>query len=111
MLRLYGNIKKFSGQGECLIVVVIRYDFVLNYFIGVEKNNDDSKRHYYSSNKHDAPVELIRSEVRLEVLARGKDGYPSCQRMKRPYNKACDEYWHGGGIQEDRRIKRQRHNQ
>ncbi len=41
MLRLYGNIKKFSGQGVCLIVVVIRCDFVLNYFVGVEKNNDD----------------------------------------------------------------------
>ena len=34
-------------------------------FIGVEKNNDDSKRHYFSSNKHDAAGEIIRCEARL----------------------------------------------
>ena len=83
----------------------------ITHLTGVEKNNDDSKRHYYSSNKHDVPMELIRSEVHMEELAWGKDGYghPSCQRTKRPYNKTNDEYWNGGGIQEDRRKKRQRH--
>ena len=33
------------------------------YFTGVEKN-DDSKRHYFFSNKHDAPGEIIRSADR-----------------------------------------------
>jgi len=34
----------------------------------VEKNNDDSKRHYFSSNHHEAPAEIIRSDARLEML-------------------------------------------
>ena len=76
-------------------------------FIGVEKNNDDSKRHYFSSNKHDAAGEIIRCEARLEMLQNGIRGFPSCERKKRPYEKQNDEYWNGGGIQEARRTKRQ----
>ena len=33
--------------------------------IGAEKNNDDSKRHYFSSNHYDAPAEIIRSDIIL----------------------------------------------
>ena len=76
-------------------------------FIGVEKNNDDSKRHYFSSNKHDAAGEIICCEARLEMLQNGIRGFPSCERKKRPYEKQNDEYWNGGGIQEARRTKRQ----
>ena len=75
-------------------------------FIGVEKNNDNSKRHYFSSNKHDAAGEIIQCEATLEMLQNGIRGFPSCER-KRPYQKQKDEYWNGGGIQEARRNKRQ----
>ena len=43
---------------------------------GVEKN-DDSKWHYFSSNKHDAPGEIIKSEYRQETLQRGAWGHPA----------------------------------
>ena len=33
--------------------------YITTHYKGVEKN--DSKRHYFSSNKHDAPGEIIRS--------------------------------------------------
>ena len=65
---------------------------------GVEKN--DSKRHYSSSSKHDAPGEIIRSEYRQETLQRGAWGHPTCVRQKRSYTKRDDEYWNGGGIQD-----------
>ena len=81
---------------------------ILFFVAGVEKNNDDSKRHYYSSNKHDAPAEIIRSDARLEMLRQGTGGYPSCERKKRKYDKHDEEYWSGGGIQKSRRDKRQR---
>ena len=74
----------------------------------MEKNNDDSKRHYFSSNHHDVPAEIIRSDARLEMLVNGTDRHPSCERQKRPYMKRDDAYWTGGGIQETRRNKRQR---
>ena len=47
---------------------------------GVKKNNDTSKRNYFSSNRHDASAEIIRSDYRLEVLKRGAFGHPSCER-------------------------------
>ena len=37
------------------------------YHEGVEKNNDDRKRHYFSSNRHDAAAELCE-QMRLEIL-------------------------------------------
>ena len=38
------------------------------YHEGVEKNNDDGKRHYFSSNRHDAAAEIVRADERLEIL-------------------------------------------
>ena len=66
-------------------------------FIGVEKNNDDLKQHYFSSNKHNAAGEIIRCEARLETLQNGIRGFPSCERKKRPYERQNYEYWNGGG--------------
>ena len=43
-------------------------------FIGVEKNNDDLKRHYFSSNKHDAAGEIIRCEARCCRMV--SEGFP-----------------------------------
>ena len=76
-------------------------------FIGMEKNNDDSKQHYFSSNKHDAAGEIIRCKARLEMLRNGIRGFSSCERTKQPYEKQNYEYCNGGGIQEARRTKRQ----
>ena len=71
----------------------------------MEKNNDDSKQHYFSSNKHDAASEIIRCEARLEILCSGTKGFPSCERQNSPYQKHDSEYWNEGGIQEARRKR------
>ena len=76
----------------------------LNYYTGVEKNNDDAKRNYFSSNRHDAAGDILRTETILEELRRGKFGV--CVRKKRAYEKTNDAYWNEGGIQESRRAKR-----
>ena len=57
--------------------------------IGVEKNNDDSRRNYLSSNRHDAPRETLVTEARLEQLS-------EFERTKRQYTKADDAYWNDG---------------
>ena len=44
-IREYGNVRQFSGQG-------------------VEKNNDDTKRHYYSGNRHKCNIYRIDHEQR-----------------------------------------------
>ena len=68
----------------------------------MEKNG--SKRHYFSSNKHDAASEIIHCEARLEMLCNGTKGFPSCERQKHPYQKHDSEYWNGG-IQEAQRKR------
>ena len=73
--------------------------------LGVEKN-DTSKRNYFSSDKHDAPGEIIRSDYRLNELQWGVWGQPSCVREKRPYCKRDTDYWEGGGIQAVRKRQR-----
>ena len=55
---------------------------------GVEKNNDDGKRHYFSSNRHDAAAEIVRADERLEILR------TDWQREKRPYRKRQSEDYH-----------------
>ena len=83
------------------------YTFLSNtcFIAGVEKNND-SKRHYFSSNKHDAPGEIIRSEARQEALRQGVWDHPTCVRQKRSYSQRDKDYWEGGGIQEMRKRSR-----
>ena len=34
------------------------------YHEGVEKNNDDGKQHYFSSNRHDAAAEIVCEQMR-----------------------------------------------
>lgn len=58
---------------------------------GVEKNNDDARQNYRSSNHWDAAMEILKTEYRLEV---GRE------RQKRQYRKQGSDYWFGGGIQE-----------
>eukprot|EP00731_Ephydatia_muelleri_P031016 Em0022g530a len=80
-IRQYGNIKQFSCQG-------------------VEKHNDDSKRNYFSSNRWDAPAEIMLAEHRLELLQQ-------YAREKRHYTKHAAAYWHEGGMQETRSQMRE----
>ena len=74
--------------------------------VGVEKNNDDLKRHYFSSNKMDAAGEIVRGDYRQETLRHGVCGHPSCHREKRAYNQKDEQYWKEGGIQEVRKKAR-----
>ena len=67
----------------------------INY-TGVEKNNDDAKRNYYSSNRHDAAGDILRAEARLEKLRRGTTEIESCVRQKRKYDKGDSGYWEDG---------------
>ena len=54
--------------------------------VGVEKNNADAKRNYFSSSRWDAPREIILAEARLERLAK-------YNREKRTYIKQNEAYW------------------
>ncbi len=55
--------------------------------IALEKNNDDARRTFNSSNRLDAAKKIIVTDARLEFL-RG-----DCARQKRPYNKTNNDYW------------------
>ena len=57
-----------------VLVTVVMPTCTLNYYTGVEKNNDDAKRNYFSSNRHDAAGDILRTEAILEELRRGKFG-------------------------------------
>ena len=61
----------------------------MNYIqslLGVEKNNDDARKHYLSSNHFDAPMEVLLTEGRLEKLCK-------YEREKRDYEKVSMDYW------------------
>uniref|UniRef100_A0A1X7T8W8 Uncharacterized protein n=1 Tax=Amphimedon queenslandica TaxID=400682 RepID=A0A1X7T8W8_AMPQE len=70
MIARHNGIKRFTGQG-------------------VEKNNDNARRHYQSSNHFDPPKEVLLTEKRLSKLSH-------TARSKRPYEKADIEYWNNG---------------
>ena len=81
--------------------------YMYSFHVGVEKN-DTSKRNYFSSNRHNDPTEIIRSDFRLESLKRGVWDHGSCDCEKRKCTKKNDEYWNEGGIQEVRKHARLR---
>ena len=56
------------------------------HYVALEKNNDDARRNFHSSNHLDGAREIIVTDARLESLA-------ECARQKRPYNKQNREYW------------------
>ena len=74
------------------------FSCTLFFIIGVEKNNDDAKHDFYSSNRHDPCGEVLRTEKRLEHL------HCSCRGEKPPYCKHNQQYW-GGDISEERAEK------
>ena len=59
---------------------------LLTNFIAVEKNNDDARRNYHSSNRLDGAKEIVLADARLETLR-------DYSREKRPYNKTNSDYW------------------
>ena len=122
MIRRYGNLRKFSCQGAhtCRVQGHTHTNTRIALFIdgyiyqkntapnlcilfsctGVEKNNDDAKRNYFSSNRWDAASDILETEYRLEKLS-------SYNRQKRKYEKQDENDWCGGGIEESR-SKRKR---
>ena len=55
----------------------------------MEKKNDVSRQHYFSSNHKDAPRDIIITNRRIEELSEKK-------RKKRKYHKVNHEYWEIG---------------
>ena len=77
------------------------YFFLDSYLCtsSVEIHNDDAKKkNYFSSNRWDAPADIMTTEYRLEVLQ-------EYSREKRAYTKRD---WHEGGIEALRAKRRQR---
>ena len=81
------------------------YFFLDSYLCtsGVEKHNDDAKnkiKKYFSSNRWDAPADIMMTEYRLEVLQ-------EYSREKRAYTKRDSAYCHEGGIEALRAKRRE----
>ena len=70
---------------------------------GVEKNNDDARRIYFSSNRWDASTDIIQTEARLETLQK------TCELEKRAYTKRNETYWNEGGIEASRKGRKHGH--
>ena len=81
-MRSFGGIIRFSGQGLDAFCIQ-RFMCTL---LDVEKNNDDARRNYMSSNHHDAPKEVLLTEVRQHTLR-------MYAREKRRYQKSANDYW------------------
>ena len=95
MIAQLGSIKHFSGQGMHRLHTILNHCYMLFVYThaGVEKNNDDAKRNYFSSNRHDAAKEILATEARLETLRNGTQDRESCVRQKRKYKKSDSVYW------------------
>ena len=88
-----GNIKMFSGQVKSMKLTMYTCIRVL-IFLGVEKNNDEAKKHIlFSRNMHNVAGEILKADARLELLQRGISELPTCTCTKRPYTKKNIEYW------------------
>ena len=85
MIKKYGNIKQFSGQGNLYVFENSIHNYLHNN-LGVEKNNDDAKRNYFSSNMHDPANEVLQAEWRMEHTE-------EYRRRKRTYTKRNPDYW------------------
>ncbi len=66
--------------------------------LAVEKNNDDARRNYSSSNHFDAPRDVLLTEARLQALS-------EYERQKRPYTLKDKNYW-----ENEIYVKRRRNN-
>ena len=93
IIRQYGNFHVKIGNAL--------YFFLDSYLCtsGVKKHNDDAKRNCFSSNRWDAPADIMMTEYMLEVLQ-------EYSREKRAYTKRDSAYWHEGGIEALRAKRR-----
>lgn len=110
MIEHHGNIKQFSGQGiftrhstttRCTLVQSLNYIkvvFVYFLMLGVENNNNDAKRNYFSSNLHDVFKEVIKAEWRLKNSEKH-------DRRNRKYDKKDDNYWNEGTKEQRKRPR------
>ena len=76
-------------------IIVIKYSHHIEPMTpvshsGVEKNNDDGKRHYFSSNRYDAAAEIVPLE-KLEVNLT-QNGLPQFQIY------TASHFYHGVGL-------------
>ena len=72
---------------HCTSFLIVIYALqVLRYTTLMEKKN------YFSSNRWDAPADIMMTEYRREVLQ-------EYSREKRAYTKRDSAYWHEGGIE------------
>ena len=93
------NGRKFMWPDLIKHVVFLTSSTITLYVhVGVEKNSDDSRRNYFSSNRWDLCGDILRTEVRLYKQ----------QREKRTYTKRNDTYW-TDGITEARSAKKARY--
>ena len=96
----YTPIRKFEAIFMSRLVAL--YFFLDSYLCtsGVEKHSDDAKRNYFSSNRWNAPADIMMTEYRLEVLQ-------EYSREKRACTKRDSAYWHEGGIEALRAKRRE----
>ena len=85
----YTPIRKFETIFMSRLVMHSTSFLIVIY--AVEKH-DDAKRNYFSSNRWDAPADIMMTEYRLEMLQ-------EYSREKRAYTKQDSAYWHEGGIE------------
>ena len=78
---LYANTEIFMSRWNALYFFLDSY----LYTSGVEKHNDDAKRNYFSSNRWDAPADIMMTAYRLE-------GLQEYSREKRAYTKRDSAY-------------------
>lgn len=83
-----------------LVVKVCRLstDIYLNHYVGVEKNNDCARKHFFSSNHQDAARDILLTDSRVEELQHGK-------RAKRKYEKKDTSYWELGVREKRRKLE------
>ena len=80
---------------HCISFLIVIYALqVLRYTTIMQKKK------YFSSNRWDAPADIMMTEYRLEVLQ-------EYSREKRAYTKRDSAYWHEGGIEALRAKRRE----
>ncbi len=87
MTKLTG-IRRFSGQREYKIVIHKLNLLIYMYSVALEKNNDDARRNFRSSNKLDGAKEILLADARMEILG-------EYERDRRSYKMKSD-WWTRG---------------
>ena len=95
----YTPIRKFETIFMSRLVMHCTSFLIVIYALQVLRNTAmmQKKKNYFSSNRWDAPADIMMTEYRLEVL----------QREKRAYTKRDSAYWHEGGIEALRAKRRE----